>query len=351
MKSLLSTYRDVLHGGAKWSAETNEASAWLRSLPDNSIDLMICSPPYEDARSYGIDYRLAGEAYVAWMITIVQAAAPKVKGPICIVIEGRTDDFAYSGSPFLLFADLHRLGFTLRKPGVYHRHGIPGSGGNDWFRNDWEPVLFVTRPGKLPFSDQTACGHPPRWAPGGAMSHRLSNGAKVNQWGKNGGQTTRDRHGKKKTKTKPKPSHKVMTKAEVITRRNEAGERDAGEYVPPALANPGNTVQELYTADEVAALVAWSSDVSHCKVGGNQMGSKLAHKSEAPFPAVLVERYVKTFTRPGDVVADCFLGSGTVCDVSVKLNRRFIGCDLRPCQVENTHRRMRGVTPTFLGME
>ena len=31
----------------------------------------------------------------------------------------------------------------------------------------------IGREGKLPWSDNTACGHPPKWAPGGEMSHRL----------------------------------------------------------------------------------------------------------------------------------------------------------------------------------
>jgi len=37
-------------------------------LADNSVDLVFCSPPYEDARTYDIDFSLKGEAWVAWAI-------------------------------------------------------------------------------------------------------------------------------------------------------------------------------------------------------------------------------------------------------------------------------------------
>jgi hypothetical protein len=62
-------------------------------------------------------------------------------------------------------ADLHRAGFNLRKPPIFNRVGIPGSGGPDWLRNDYEFIVCTTRTGKLPWADNTACGHPPKWAP------------------------------------------------------------------------------------------------------------------------------------------------------------------------------------------
>lgn len=34
--------------------------AWMRAQPDNSVDLVFGSPPYEAARTYGIDFKLTG---------------------------------------------------------------------------------------------------------------------------------------------------------------------------------------------------------------------------------------------------------------------------------------------------
>lgn len=48
----------------------------------------------------------------------------------------------------------------------------------------------------------------------------------------------------------------------------------------------------------------------------------------ATFPRDLVRRCVLAGSRPGDVVFDPFMGSGTVAEVAEGLGRRFIGCEL-----------------------
>ena len=40
-----------------------------------------------------------------------------------------------------------------------------------------------------------------------------------------------------------------------------------------------------------------------------------------------VERIVKIATDPGDIVLDCFVGSGTTAAVAHKLGRRWVACD------------------------
>src|SRR5262245_32569553 len=101
-------------------------------------------------------------------------------------------------------------------------------------------------------------GGPPKFAPGGDPSHRRRDGSRVG----------------------------------TDTRGYKGGDLDTRPgYVPPAVVNPGNVI--------------------HCAVGGGRMGSPLAHLNEAPFPESLVEFFIRSFTRPGDLVADCFCGSGT----------------------------------------
>lgn len=48
----------------------------------------------------------------------------------------------------------------------------------------------------------------------------------------------------------------------------------------------------------------------------------------ATFPRALVERCILAGTRPGDIVFDPFMGSGTVAEVATSLGRRFIGCEI-----------------------
>jgi len=45
------------------------------------------------------------------------------------------------------------------------------------------------------------------------------------------------------------------------------------------------------------------------------------------YPNGLVEFFVRMLTDPGDLVADCFMGSGTTAHVAKLLSRNYIGCD------------------------
>lgn len=319
--------------GETWSCVQSDAIDFLRSLPDDSVDLLFSSPPYLEARTYGIGAGRKLDDWVSWMVELVTVASPKVKGLIAINCEGQTRNYRYLPSPFLLAADLHRAGFNLRKPVVFHRIGIPGSGGPDWLRNDWEPIICVTRPGKLPWSDNTACGHAPKWAPGGEMAHRMADGQRVNQWGmrvrKNGKLTSTEPTADRDIERPLKPSHRILDVGRAKKKmysRNPNGTRDEGEhYAPPAIANPGNVIKG--------------------DVGGGRMGHNLAHTNEAPFPLKLAEFFVLSFCPPGGLVIDCFSGSGTTAHAAVLHGRRFAGCDLRQSQVDLCVRRLKTVTP------
>ena len=61
-------------------------------------------------------------------------------------------------------------------------------------------------------------------------------------------------------------------------------------------------------------------------------------------PAKLLERIIYTSTNPGDVVFDCFMGSGTTQAVATKLGRRFIGADINLGAVQITTKRLLGIT-------
>ncbi|MFZ5453114.1 MAG: DNA-methyltransferase [Thermodesulfobacteriota bacterium] len=49
---------------------------------------------------------------------------------------------------------------------------------------------------------------------------------------------------------------------------------------------------------------------------------------EAKFPIELPRRVIRLLTDPGDIVLDCFLGSGTTAVAAVKEDRQFIGIEI-----------------------
>ncbi len=269
-----------------WEVHHADCLEWMRAQPDDCVDLVLCSPPYEAARTYGIDFTLKGQEFVDWCIERYIEALRICRGLVAWVIEGQTRQYRYSAVPALLMADLHRHGVHLRKPPVFNRVGIPGSGGPDWLRNDYEFVVCATGGGELPWSDNTAMGHAPKWAPGGTPSHRMANGRRV---------------------------HKLHTK-------RDPGKTRSQGYNPPTKANPGNVIR--------------------CTVGGGRMGSELAHENEAPFPEQLCEFFIRSFCPPGGTVLDPFCGSGTTLAVAKQCGRKAIGVEIRESQVDLTKRRI-----------
>jgi len=358
----------------------------MRRMRTGSVDLVFCSPPYVDARTYGIKFKLRGQAWVDWAFARYMECMRVSRGLVAWVVEGKTTQFRYDCTPALLMADLHRAGVKFRKPAAFKRVGIPGSGGPDWLRNDWEWIICASH-GKLPWSDNTAMGHPPKWAPGGEMSHRLSDGTRRNQWGGSAdGKTDSETHARTSNGTRQKrgrPSHRIIErdaygftphvepsqhqrtngvkrsafgnqpseacgregyKKTYFNGKGHAGKRlgrgtangiegsvkgstayrlDPESYDPPVLANPGNVIE--------------------CLVGGGVMGSRTCHENEAPFPEKLAEFFISSFCPPGGTALDPFCGSGTVPAVAARLGRQWIGIDIRDSQVALTKRRLREV--------
>lgn len=267
-------------------------------LADKSVDLVFGSPPYEAQRTYSIGFNLKGQAWVDWMVAVFRESLRVSRGLVAFVVEGFTEESQWSATPALLIADLHRAGVVLRKPPAFHRVGIPGGGGNsaqhsangggsDWLRNDYEFIICATAGrGKLPWADGSACGHEPKWNPGGAMTHHMTNGRKV---------------------------------AKMHTKRTATGTVTQG-YGVPKKANPGN--------------------VLHYVVGGGRMGHPMAHDNEAAFPLGLAEFFVRSFCPPGGWCLDNFSGSGTTMHACELHARNGFGIDIRQEMVDLGRRRL-----------
>lgn len=59
-------------------------------------------------------------------------------------------------------------------------------------------------------------------------------------------------------------------------------------------------------------------------------------------PEALLQQIVKVYSNPGDLVLDCFCGSGTTLVSSQKLGRRFIGADINVGAIQTTSKRLLG---------
>lgn len=60
-------------------------------------------------------------------------------------------------------------------------------------------------------------------------------------------------------------------------------------------------------------------------------------------PIIVLERIVRALSNPGDLMLDCFVGSGTAVVAAQKLGRRWIGCDINKGAIQTTAKRLQGV--------
>lgn len=72
------------------------------------------------------------------------------------------------------------------------------------------------------------------------------------------------------------------------------------------------------------------------------VGSATSERVDYPTqkPENLLERIIKASSNPGDIVFDCFMGSGTTQAVAMKLGRRFIGADINLGAIQTTTKRL-----------
>ena len=68
-------------------------------------------------------------------------------------------------------------------------------------------------------------------------------------------------------------------------------------------------------------------------------------------PEALLERIISISSNPGDLVFDCFMGSGTTQAVAMKLGRRFIGADINLGAIQITTKRLLSVANELEGQE
>lgn len=254
----------------------------MRQIPDDTIDLVFGSPPYESQREYDeVQFNLKGQDWVDWMVEVFMESLRICKGYVAFVVgHGVTKNYKWSATPALLIADLHRKGVCLRDPKWYRRVGIPGSGGTDDMRKDLEFIVCATRlQGELVWSRNLACGQKFKYTTGGAVSYRKKSGERTKQ------------------------------------KRKQFAAK---------VANPGNVID--------------------CAVGGGRMGSNISHENEAPFPDKLPNFFIRSYCKPNGIVLDPFSGSGTTVAEALKLGRLFIGIDIRKSQVELTKRRLKQVS-------
>lgn len=99
----------------------------------------------------------------------------------------------------------------------------------------------------------------------------------------------------------------------------------------------GNVPMEKRYLDESKGVQVstWWDDISMVRGWSAEKTGYATQKPEA-----LLERIIRVSSDEGDIILDCFTGSGTTAAVAEKLNRRWIACDLSRFAIHTTRKRL-----------
>jgi len=253
----------------------------LKKLSDNSIDLIITSPPYAERRknTYG---GIPEDKYVEWFkpIAIEIKRILKPTGSFFLNIKPHTTNGERSLYVFDLVLMLKReLGFNFVEEYCWIKNPFP-TGTHGRFKNGFEPVYhFIKGPLKKITFNPLACGTPVS-------------------------EETKSRAFRKNCKIPTNGSGMIV---------------DRDNFKNLEFARPSNVIK----ANNVT----------------NQFTLKMKHS--AVFPEKLVEFFVKSFTNEGDIVLDLFAGSGTVGIVCEELNRNYILIDKEEYNIQLIKERLK----------
>lgn len=239
----------------------------LKKLVDNSVDLIVTSPPYADQRKaiYG---GVHADKYVEWFLPIAAELIRVLKptGSFVLNIKERVVNGERHTYVMELIIAMKKQGWLFTEEYIWHkRNCYPGKWPNR-FRDAWERCIHFTKAKKFDmYQDEV------RVPMGDWKNSRLKSLSETD-----------------KTRDESKVGSGFGKKIE--------------NWVGRELAYPTNV---LHLATEC-------SNRSHA----------------AAFPDSLPEWFIKLFTKEGDTVLDPFSGSGTTMRVSKYLRRSAIGIEL-----------------------
>ena len=268
--------------GAAFLADSREL---LAALPDESLDLIITSPPFALLRKkeYGNEEQAD---YVEWLGTFATAALPKLKatGSLVMDIGGAYQKGVPTRSLYPFRVPIHfcdNLGYYLAED-FY------------WFNSS-----------KLP--------SPIEWV--NKRKIRAKDSVNNVWWFS-------------KTEWPYADVSKVLTE---YSDRMKKLLKDPAKYYDPKKRPSGHDIGTSFGTDNGGAIPSNLLQIPNSESGAHYISSckEFGVKSHpARFPGKLPEFFIKMLTKPGDVVMDIFGGSNTTGEVAEGLGRRWISCDM-----------------------
>lgn len=241
----------------------------LKTLNDESVDLIITSPPYADARKkqYG---GVSCDEYVNWFMPISAELLRVLKptGSFVLNIKEKCVNGERSTYVLELILALRKQGWKWVEEYIWHKKNPMCGKWKNRFRDGFERCLHFTKTLNFNmYQDEV----------------------------------------------------KIPAKESTIKRSQRLN--DKNDIIDHAMANGSGF--HMNHSHFVGRDMVYPDNVLYMSCETRNQ------KHPAVFPCALPEWFVKLFTVEDDVVFDPFMGSGTTGVVCKRLNRNFIGCDIK----------------------
>ncbi len=239
----------------------------LKLLSDNSVDLIVTSPPYADQRknTYG---GIHPDHYVEWFLPISKELLRVLKptGTFILNIKEKVNEGERSIYVLELIIEMRKQGWLWTEEFIWHKkNSYPGKWPNR-FRDSWERLLQFNKNRKFNMYQEEVM-------------------VPMGDW--------------KKTRMKN------LSDTDMIRDNSKVG------------SGFGKNISNWLDRD-----MAYPTNVLHLATECNNKNHSAA------FPEELPEWFIKLFTKERDTVLDPFMGSGTTLAVANRMRRNSIGIDI-----------------------
>ena len=270
---------------------------FMRQMPDDSVDLVVTSPPY--ALHFKKEYGNADQNdYVSWVLPFATEIKRVIKP---------------SGSFVLNIGGAWQQGSPIRS--LYHYRVLLALVDEVGFQLAQE--FFWYNPAKMPA--------PAEWV--NVRRIRVKDSVEYIYW------LVKDPMAQADNRNVLQPYSNDMKR--LIKRGIRETQRPSGHMIKTTFATdqggsiPSNLIQCGNNESN-------SAYIKNSKIAGNKI-------HPARFPAELPRFFIEFLTKPGELVLDPFAGSNTTGHVAESLRREWIGIELREDYAEESRLRFEGV--------